>query len=114
MREGFYRLNYGSVAGVGFGLIAMDHEAIIGVDAWGGEYDGTYHWNSETKQLDATISVFMPEGVHTVFGSTAPKGGLRFNVACSFPRDADNHPITAITELGSVRFQISFLRTFPD
>lgn len=41
-REGFYAISYEGTAGAGFGVIVLDTGELVGADAMGGEYDGTY------------------------------------------------------------------------
>ena len=113
MKEGYYRVDYQGMEGLGFALIALDNETVVGVDVAGGTYDGTYTWNTQTERLDVKASVWVPEGAQTVQGIVAPSGGLKFWVKCSFPREPDDELITATTEHGLVSVQIRLIRTFP-
>ena len=112
MREGFYKLDYLGRTGMGFAVIALDTDMVVGADPFGGVYDGTFQWNERTQLLDVKVKVKVPEGVWVVQGQTAGPGGLEFDAECSFPRAPDNRPVMARTSLGDVAVQISLLRAF--
>ena len=113
MREGFYRIEYEGETGLGFAVLALETNMVVGADAGGGTYDGKYVWNAGSQLLDMKVSVWVPEGAWVVQGQIAPAGGLRFDVECSFPRIPDNQTIVAKTDLGPVAVQFQLIREFP-
>ena len=113
MREGFYRVDYVGVAGLGFAIIVLDTGIVVGADVTGGVYDGTFEWNEQTQLLDIAASGWVPEGVQLVQGTVAPAGGLNFNIQCSFPREPDNVVVPATTDFGPVKVCVRYLRAFP-
>ena len=113
MREGFYLVEYVGWAGGGHAIMALDTGVVVGVDISGGLYDGTFKWNEQTQLLDVDVWVQIPEGVGLVQGKVAPRGGLRFDVQCSFPRDPDNQIVQAKTDFGPVNLRVRLLRPFP-
>ena len=114
MREGFYKIEYAGSAGFGAGVIVLDTNMVIGADAAGGEYDGSYVWNTEKQKFDVKITVKIPEGVQLVQGYVAPSGGTEFMVEFSLPRDAAGEIVQVETPLGKVALVITFIRAFPD
>ena len=112
MREGFYKVDYAGVWGLGFAVLAFDSGVVVGADALGGSYDGTYEWNPATSQLDVQVQIQVPAGVTVVQGQVAPEGGLTFTASCSFPREARNEVVRAKTDLGEVNVAINLLRAF--
>ena len=112
MREGFYKVDYAGVWGLGFAVLVFDSGVVVGADAMGGTYDGTYEWNPATSQLHVQVQVKIPAGVTVVQGQIAPEGGLTFTASCSFSREARNDVVQATTELGPVEVAIDLLRTF--
>ena len=112
MREGFYKVDYQGLVGMGFALLALDSEMVVGADFAGGVYDGTYKWNPRTERLDVDVTVQIPEGVQVVQGQIAPKGGLTFNVKCSFPREPNNEVVEARSNLGNLLVRIQLLRAY--
>ena len=112
MREGFYKVDYAGTWGLGFAVMVFDSGVVVGADAMGGTYDGTYEWNPATSQLDVQVQVKIPAGVTVVQGEVAPEGGLTFSASCSFSREARNEIVKATTELGDVQVAIDLLRAF--
>ena len=113
MREGFYRVDYQGIAGLGFAIMVLDTGIVIGADVTGGVYNGTYEWNDQTQLLDVTASGRVPEGVQLVQGVVAPAGGLELEIQCSFPREPDNVVVPAMTNYGPIQVAVRFLRGFP-
>ena len=112
MREGFYSIAFG-MKGWGFGVAGFDTGEIVGADAAGATYDGTYTFNQKTEMIDAEVEVFGPPGAQMVTRQVAGAEGIRFKAKVSFPRDADGSIVTATTDFGPVNVAIKFLRSFP-
>ena len=112
MREGIYKIDYQGATGMGFALIVLETETVIGADLAGGIYDGSYRWNEQTQRLDVDVKVDVPEGSVSVMGVVAPPGGLKFGVRCSFPRDPDNQTVRAETDYGPILVGVHILRSF--
>ena len=60
MREGFYSIAFTGMKGWGFGVVTFDTGEIVGADAAGATYDGTYTFNQKTEMIDAEVEVFGP------------------------------------------------------
>ena len=112
MREGIYKVDYAGRMGLGFAVLVIDTGMVVGADAMGGTYDGTYSWNEVTRRVDVIVNVKVPEGVMLVQGQVAPAGGLTFDVSCSFSREAVNELVPANTDFGRVDVVIDLLRAF--
>ena len=112
MREGIYKIDYQGTTGMGVAVMILESGTVTGADATGGLYDGAYEWNAQTRLLDVTVQLAVPEGTVLVMGNVAPPGGLKFGVRCSFPRDPDNQTVTAETDFGPILVRVQLLRSF--
>ena len=114
MKEGFYSITYAGATGdVGFGIIALDSEVIVGADVAGGRYDGEYKDNPKTEMIDANIMLTVPPGVPLVTRVPPQDKEWSFTFQASFPRETPQTPILVQTPTGPVNVVIRFLRSFP-
>lgn len=115
MREGYYSITYmGATGASGFGMLALDNGEIIGADAGGVKYDGTYIYNEATKALDAKLTLTVPAGGILVMGSAPQDHEWQFDFDASFPRETSETPILIQTQFGPVNVIIRYIRGFPD
>src|SRR5687767_11268168 len=70
-KEGFYRLEFLGAAGVGVGVIVLEWGMIVGADAGGVIYDGTYSYARREELLDLELTVRVPPGASLVQGVPA-------------------------------------------
>ncbi len=114
MKEGFYSITYvGETGDVGFGIITLDTEVIVGADVAGGRYDGEYKYNPKTEMLDASITLTVPPGIPLVTGVPPQDKEWSFTFQASFPRETPKTPVLVQTPIGPVNVEIRFLRDFP-
>jgi hypothetical protein len=115
MREGFYSVAYQGVAGAGFGMMVLDTDLVVGADAVGGTYDGSYRFNPSTNMLDLKVEVTIPAGVWLVTGIPAQSTPYKLNITASVPRDlGKEHPVAIPTPLGAVSVVFKKVRDFPN
>lgn len=114
MREGFYRIAYGTELGRGLALVAFDTGRVIGTDITGSVWDGTYEFNPANNCIDAKLKLTIPPGVFLVQGVPAQDREHVEEFSVSFPRETPEHQIEVPTSLGAVQAIIKFLRHFPD
>lgn len=100
--------------GVGFGIIVLDTLIIVGVDAAGVKYDGSYEFNARTEKIDARIMLTIPPGVLLVQGVPARDEEYSFEFDASFPRETEETPVRVETPVGPVNVVVRYLRGFPD
>ncbi len=115
MKEGFYSITYtGAAGGSGFGILVFDTGAVIGADAAGGRYDGTYVYNPKTEMIDAKVKLTVPAGAWLVTGVPAQGEEWSFDFEPSFPRETSETPFQVDIPSGPVNVIIRYLRGFPD
>ena len=111
--EGFWLVHFSGAADRGFGILVFDRGMVVGANAAGGQYDGTYEYNAGTDMLDIDMTVKMPPNVLTVQGVISRRE-LTFKVQTSIPRDAWNEkPFVAQTPLGPVNATLKKIRDHP-
>ena len=114
MKEGFYSITYtGETGDWGLGIIVLDTGIVIGVDAAGGRYDGTYVFNPKTDLLEASIKMTVPPGVTLVQGVPSRDKEWSFEFAAAFPRETSETPVLVQTPFGWVNVFFRYLRGFP-
>lgn len=114
MKEGFYSITFtGATGDSGFGIIVLDTGAVIGADATGVRYDGTYVFNPRTDLLEASITVTVPPGVTLVQGVPDRDKEWSFELVAAFPRETSETPVLVQTPFGPVNVIFRYLRGFP-
>lgn len=115
MKEGFYSITFaGTTGNWGTGILVLDTGMVVGADAAGGTYDGTFAFNTRSELIDIDVVVGIPAGIQTVQGAPVSPVDTSFPVKASFPRETPKHPILVTTPLGPVSIVIKFLRAFPN
>lgn len=66
MKEGYYRIDYRGAFGSGCGMLAFDNGEILGIDAPGGIYSGSYRFNQRSGLVDVEVSMAVPAGAWLV------------------------------------------------
>lgn len=114
LKREFYSLTYEGVAGVWrSAMIVCDAGTIVGTDAAGCRYDGTYSFDDRTGILDALINVTVRPGVVLVAGARAGDREWSFDFRASFPRETSETPVLVRTPIGQVNVVFRYLRSFP-
>lgn len=113
MKEGFYSIAFAGATGAGFGIIVLDTDLVVGVDATGVKYDGTYAFSPRSGKLEAHLKLTVPAGVALVSGAPAQPQEWSFEIDAAFPREASDEIVSVMTKFGPVDVVINFLRGFP-
>ena len=66
MIDGFFRIAFTGAAGSGFGILALHDGSIVGADAAGAIYDGTYAENHVTGEINISVTMAAPAGITPV------------------------------------------------
>ena len=101
-------------AGWGGGIIVLDTNLVVGADAGGGSYDGTYIFNPQTSMLDIDVTVTMAPGTSSVVGATAGTTPMKFPLKLSMPSGTlTGFKHTAQTPMGPIALTLTKIRDFP-
>ncbi len=112
MAEGIFRIAYTGANGSGLGIVVLHNGSVVGADAGGGSYDGSYTENANTKTVDIEVTLSMPAGVAPVMtGIPLPKG-MSLSIKTSLPLDSEK-PTLVQTVLGLVNVLFKKIRDFP-
>lgn len=110
MNEGFYSVAYTGLSGYGFGVVVLAAGTVVGADAAGGTYDGTYALNTLTGMIDLDVTISAPAGMPLV-PLPAP---LKLPIKTTLPRDLGaQHPVLVETLMGPVNVIFKRIRDFP-
>lgn len=114
MLDGFY-VGYMS-AGSGYGVVMFifQGKTIVGVDAGGVKFDGTFDANEDGSSLQGKITVSAPPNISLVQGISTGAEGLTYNLPFSMPTDFLDKPFIKIdTPFGAVNVKLEKLRDIP-
>lgn len=82
-----YAMQYLGQSGVGIGAVYIGKNMIVGADAGGGRYSGTY--TEANDRLQAEITLSMPNGGILVTGMQVPSG-TEIPIRADWPLDFAN------------------------
>lgn len=107
--EGFYVGYFTGEAGNGLAMFTLREGVIVGVDALGVRFDGTYEPDKEGYKIAVKISA-PPDGV-LVQGISTGTTGLKYEVETTIPGAIDSVPyLTIPTPFGPVNVKFKKLR----
>jgi len=114
LKEGFWSVHYASEVAGGFGVIALDTGTVVGADATGGIWDGTYSFNNRSGMLDVRLRIkFPPHVLSTVTGEVA-SDGYEETYEVALPNDLGRETAINLTVLGvPVVARFKKIRDFP-
>lgn len=108
MTEGIYQINFAGSAGEGTGVLVLTNGRIVGTDAGGVDYDGTYQANA--LSTDASIRCTVRPGTELVTGVPAQSQAYSFDINATVPPGGSGVTIVK-TPFGDVRVNIRYLRS---
>jgi hypothetical protein len=114
-KEGFWRVDYQNDAGGGgFAIMVFDTGVIVGTDAWGGIWDGTYSFDPRTNVIEMTLMfAFPPEGFSTVTGRAFPHGHIE-TYSFALPNDFGHEfPFRVTIDERPMMVRFKKIRDFP-
>jgi hypothetical protein len=111
--NGFYAAYVTGSAGQGFAMLVFRSGTIVGVDAAGGKYDGSYR-NTE-RGLIVKLNVFVPPNTYLVQGLNSGPQGHTEELEFQIPDDFLSQPFIRITpKHGPINVKLVKLRELDD
>lgn len=114
-KEGFYSIQFRGAHGNSVGILVLDTNVVTGADPYGAIYDGTYHFNVATGNLDVTATITIPPGLIAVTGVAAGNAPVKFDLSVSIPRGTltGSKHIAKMPDGRPVEFILNKIRSFP-
>lgn len=106
--QGFYALYYTGISGFGHAVLIMKDGLVIGADATGGVYDGTYQTVDNDIKVEVNLTV--PAGATLVTGQSLPEALTQKIVATLPSHFASGSPVSISTPMGPVNVIFKKLR----
>ena len=115
MKEGFYSISFSGAYGDGFGMLVLEDGLVVGADAAGGTYDGTYEKSLLAGFVNLAITATAPPGARPVQTGVPLTAAVAFQIKATITRKLGDHsaPITVQTPLGTVDVVLRKIRDFP-
>lgn len=109
--DGFYVGYMTAVDGYGVVLFVFKGEKIVGADAGGVKFDGTFKQEQVTGVYEGSIVVSAPPNIKLVQGVETGPTGLKYEVPFTMPSNFLAAPfITVSTPFGTVNVKLEKLR----
>lgn len=108
--EGFYVAYLTGAAGSSMAIFTFLRGVVVGADAGGMTYEGTYEVDEAASQVIGSLSYRVPAGVSLITGFQAPEGSeikMPFSIATSF---ADGDIVRIDTPAGPVNAKFQKIR----
>ena len=110
--DGFYSAYFTGVTGSSIGIFLFKGGIVVGADAGGGKYDGTYIVDSGTQDINASITFTMPVGSNLITGITSEAEPLSIDVPLRLPKDFNRHDVHRIeTPIGPINAKFDKIRS---
>lgn len=114
MLDGFY-VGYMTSNGYGVVLFVFRGNTIVGVDAGGVKFDGTFSRDETTKAHRGMVTVDAPPNINLVQGVHTGVNGLKYEVPFSLPENFLSAPFIKVdTPFGAVNIKLEKLRDLGD
>lgn len=111
MPEGFYSISFTGEAGSGFGILVFSRGVIVGADAAGATYDGTYTEPASGQGFDILVMMRAPAGVRPVQTGIPLTSPAELPIKASLsPQFDSGNPILLGTPLGPVNIVFKKIR----
>lgn len=113
MVNGFYAAYYTGEVGIGFAVLVLTDGTIMGADATGGMYDGSYTEKDDGSSISGKISVVVPAGTILVTGAPPQAQPYKFEFPINLSMDAVEKGQVVPLQLptGSINVTIKRLRS---
>lgn len=114
MLDGFY-VGYMTADGYGVVLFVFRGNALVGVDAGGVKFDGSFLQNAISKAYEGKITVNAPPNINLIQGVNTGPDGLVYEVPFSMPENFLEAPFIKVsTPYGAVNIKLEKLRDLGD
>ncbi|WP_075996532.1 hypothetical protein [Salaquimonas pukyongi] len=111
MIDGFYVSYFTGSTGSSIGMFMFKDGTIVGADAGGGVYDGTYVVDETGKNLTGQITFRIHQGGQSITGASAPSGPISVDIPIVLPTEFTRHDVHTIqTPLGPVNAKFEKIR----
>lgn len=111
MLDGFYSGFMTSASGHGLVLFVFRNGVVVGVDAGGVRFDGTYRFDEAAHQFVGQMIVSVPPNTTLIQGATSGPEGMTYEVPFNLPHDFLSQPFIPVkTPLGSVNVRLEKVR----
>jgi hypothetical protein len=112
--EGFYNIAFTGAKGSGFGNLVISRGTVVGADAAGSTYDGTYTHDPKTKTIKLNVTMSAPAGVSPVQTGVPLTAAMSLPIETSIPEDfGSGKTILVNTPIGPVNVVFRKLRELP-
>ena len=111
--EGFYSVQYVGIAGFGAGVLVFETGMVVGADAGGGLYDGTYTVDTRRDVIHVKVTLTVAPGVGLVQGVPPQAQAYKVPIETSIPRNTAG-PFLVETGPGLVAVVMRKIRDFPN
>lgn len=109
--DGFYVAYFTGATGSSFGMFVFRDGLVVGADAGGGRYDGTYAVTAEGKQIEAVIKFTLPVGNFSITGATAQTEPISVEVPLKLPAEFNRMDVHRIeTPIGPINAKFDKVR----
>jgi hypothetical protein len=114
MLDGFY-VGYMSSVGYGVALFVFRDGHIVGVDAGGVKFDGTYKFDEAQNSYLGHVTIDIPPNTTVIQGQTMGTQGLKYTTNLALPANFLAEPFFQVsTPLGTVNVKMEKLRDLGD
>lgn len=111
--NGFYTVYFTGVEVSGHAVFMLRDGVLVGADAAGGEYDGSYKENENGNYM-VSLTVKMQAGMPLVTGAVSREGTLKQEINAAIPANFSNGRMVGIqTPMGPVNAIFRKLRNIP-
>jgi len=109
--DGFYVGYMTAASGYGVVLFVFQGNVVVGVDAGGVKFDGSFLHDDDTGTYQGNIRVDAPPNISLVQGIPTGPSGLKYTVPFSLPADFLTSPFIKVeTPFGAVNVKLEKLR----
>jgi len=111
--EGFYRISYGGVHGLGCGCLIVKNGSITGADEGGGLYDGVYRFDKDENVNVMEMILSMDPNSDPVTGVLAGQQGARIMMRAEFEKPSPIANFSVDVAGKPVAAELRFVRSLP-
>lgn len=109
--DGFYAAYFTGTTGSTIGMFVFKDGIVVGADAGGGRYDGTYKGIEDDKFIEGLIKLAMPIGTQSVTGIAATSEPLSVEVPIKIPTEFNRNDVHSIeTPVGPINAKFEKIR----
>jgi hypothetical protein len=109
--DGFYAAYFTGATGNSIGMFVFKEGVVVGADAGGGRYDGTYAMTPDNRFVAGVIHFSMPVGNLSITGVSAQSEPINIDVPLRLPVDFNRNDVHRIdTPIGPLNAKFEKIR----